>query len=407
MSEQTISLSHKVLNVTVLVAGLGYLVDMFDMFLFNMMRVTSLKDLGFSGDALTSAGLFISNAQMAGLIAGACLWGVISDKYGRKTGLLYSIALYSLGTLGSSCVWSEQTYAIMRFITGVGLAGELGAGIALITEKLSSEKRGGGVMVFITLGFIGVLLAALTSEFIYWRCAYLIGGIAGLLLLAMRMLLTESDLFKSLHPTTRRGDFLLIFKNPVRLKKYICGIFLLAPAVFIPQLLWTLSPEIGKAMGIEGIKANIILGLGYTGVIAGDLLASALSEKLQSRKKAALVFLMLGITIFITYMIWPITSLTAFYIYNSLLGLTFGVWVITVVWVAEQFGTNIRGTVATTSPNFARGLTIPMNIACAALKPYGILPAIAIIGTIIFILAAFSLKGLSETYGKNLDYVEN
>lgn len=402
-------LSGSLLTATVVVSSLGYMIDMFDLFLFNMLRGTSLKDLGLDGKALTEAGLLISNCQMIGLLIGACLWGVMADKFGRKIGLLSSIALYSGGMLLSAFVTDEYSYAAARFITGMGLAGELGAGLALIAESMTAARRGYGVLVFISLGFVGVLLAALTAEFMYWRHAYMLGGVAGIILLCARLSLRESALYGRMAGSkVLRGSFRILLAERRRFKFYISGIFLLVPAVFIPQLVWTLSPEIGRSIGVNGaVKANIVLGAGYSCVLLGDILASVLSEKLRSRKKAVLMFLGLGVTLFLFYLCAPPKGLTAFYMANAALGLTFGVWVVTVIWVAEHFGTNIRGLAVTTVPNFARGMTIPMNLAYQSLQGFGSLAAIGMIGGGVFVLAFLGWLFLSETHGKNLDYAEH
>lgn len=408
MTQEKSRLIDKVITITVIITGLGYFIDMFDMFLFNMLRVKSLTDLGFTGDALTQSGLFIANCQWAGLLLGAYLSGVAGDKFGRKTTLFASIILYSLGSIATSFVTDVHAYGLTRFITGLGLAGELGAGLTLITEKLSAGRRGYGVMIFIIMGFVGVLAAALAAELMYWRHAYLLGGVLGMALLATRILLSESSMFEQIaEKNIMRGGLSLIARNPALLKKYICAIFFVAPTVFIPQILWTLSPEIGKSMGIlEPIHPPIILGIGYTCVILGDLMAMVLSERLQSRKKATIIFLMFGILVFTKYLFWPASTLIEFYVLNGLIGLTFGIWVIGAVWAAEHFGTNVRATATTTIPNFARGLTILMNLAYGNLKYMGPLNAAGVIGFTIFVLALIGWRGLSETHGKNLDYVE-
>jgi MFS family permease len=263
------TLSRKIFDVTVIITGLGYFIDMFDMFLFNMMRVTSLTELGLSGPALTDAGLFISNCQMMGFLVGAYLSGVLGDRVGRKTSLFVSIIIYSFGSFASGFVEDVNTYALIRFITGLGLAGELGAGLTLIIEKLAPNRRGVGAMIFITLGFLGALCSGLLAETVYWRTAYMIGGIAGFVLLLLRAFLMESGMYENMpRQNIIRGGLRLIFKKPVLLKQYIGAIFILASYVFIPQILWTLSPEIGKSLGIqEPIKASIVTAIGFSCVV--------------------------------------------------------------------------------------------------------------------------------------------
>jgi MFS family permease len=342
------------------------------------------------------------------MVLGALIWGIMGDRIGRKPGLLYSILMYSLGTLASGMVNDPHLYAVARFFTGFGLAGELGAGVTLISERLSPSKRGYGITIFLCLGFVGVLLASLATEFIYWRHAYFIGGGAGLLLLLTRFALVESGFYLSAqNKTAKRGDLGGLLRNRKQLKIWICGILLVAPAVFVPQFLWTLSPEIAKLVGITApVKVNVVFGIGYSCVVLGDLLAGILSEKLKSRKKAVIIFLAAGASVFSIYLICPPQNLTVFYLINGLLGVTFGVWVVGTTWVTEQIGTNRRATIATTVPNFARGLTIPMNLAYAQLKTIDPVMGIVMIGAVIFVLSAYAWYSLRETWGKTLDYVD-
>jgi hypothetical protein len=236
-----------------------------------------------------------------------------------------------------------------------------------------------------------------------------VGGIAGLLLLFARTILKESGLFTlSLDKKVVRGGFGPIIKNPRYLLFYFCSIAQILPNVFMPQLIWTLSPEIAKAMHVAGdVKANIALGIGFGLGVFGDLLVAFISTKLRSRKKASIMFLWVSAAIFLGYLLIPLQNLFLFYAFNAMLGLTCATWAMGALWAAEHFGTNIRATVATTTPNFARAMTIPMNMAYIALKPgFGILNSIGIIGTVIFVLAFLGWLGLRETYGRDLNYVE-
>jgi MFS family permease len=404
----TPALSRNVLDTTVIVASAGYLVDMYDLFLFSMVRVKSLTDMGLSGDTLTTAGLFVANAQMAGLIVGAALWGMLADRIGRKTCLFASIFLYSIGSICCAFVGDVETYALARFLTAVGLAGELGAGIAIIAEKLSPEKRGTGVMVFITLGFCGVVLAAILAEFMAWRHMYMAGGVAGLLLLLARVRMTESAMFTaSLGKRVARGSFRLIFAQKENLKKYLAAITVITPPIFVAQILWTLSPEIALAMGVEGeVRANIVLAASYGAIIAGDFAACYLSEKYKSRRLPVISFLLAGAFVFTVFMLWQPQNWYVFVGLNALIGFFLALWVVAGIWAAEQFGTNIRATVTTTVPNFARAAGIPMNLAFGALKGYDTILAVTLIGSCVFILGFIAWGVLRETYGRDLDFVD-
>lgn len=371
--------THKIWDMTVLIAALGYFVDMYDFFLYNMLRVPSLQEMGFSGDALTSAGMMISNFQMAGILLGAFLWGILGDKIGRKKGLLFSILVYSTGSLLTAMVQDPHSYAAARFITAIGLSGEIGAGIALITERLSAHRRGYGVMIFLSAGYLGVIAAGLGASLLPWRVNYIIGGVAGLMILLTRTMLPESQLFKNIRDQNiPRGHLMILLQKPVRLLWLLCGISLMITCTFTPQIIWTLSPEIGKAMGItETISAPMILMIGFTGGILADIISQYISEKWRSRKKTTLLFLLLSMTVFASYLCWPEKSLTGFMLFNGLMGLTFGVWMITTSWIAEHFGTNIRATITTLSPSIARALTVVMNLAYAGLKDHGVVMASA------------------------------
>lgn len=400
------ALTNTLWNATVLVTSLGYLVDMFDIFLFNMFRVASLTELGFSGADLTARGLFISNCQYAGIFLGAYAWGFLGDRIGRKKCLFGSILLYSVASIACAFVYDVNSYAVARFAAGFGLAGELGVGITLIAEKLNGRNRGYGSTIFISLGFVGVMLAAVAAQYMYWRDAYILGGVAGLALMVARGFLMESGMFENLPGTgVKRGGLGLIFGNPQMRRQFIGTILLLVPGVFGPQIVWTLSPELARSAGIaDPVMPNIVLGVGFAGFILGDLIAIYISEKLQSRKKAALISLLAATAVLALYFIWTPQTPMQFYMLNGLFGCTLGMWVLGTVWAAEQFGTNIRATVATTAPNFARGATLVMNLAFASLKSYGALAAMGIIGAAVFALAYWGWRQLPETYGKDLDY---
>lgn len=402
-------LSRKLCDATVIVAGLGYLVDFYDLYLFNVVRVKSLTEIGLSGDALTQAGFFVANVQLTGLILGACLWGIVADRMGRKPGLFASILLYSIGSLACAFVHNVEAYAAARFITAIGLAGELGAGVALISEKLSADRRGPGVMIFITLGFVGMLVAAFGVEVMYWRNMYLMGGVAGLFLLLARAALTESGMYaQAKGKKIVYGGFSLLLKNRKNLISYLCSIGMMLPPVFCAQVFWTLSPEIGKAMGIaEPVKANITLAVCYISIMVGDFAVCYLSERLKSRRKAVLLFLAGGALALGWILVSKPATTEAFYAANILLGLFTSFWVVGAVWVAEQFGTNIRATATTTVPNFARAGAIPMNLAFAQLKAVSPLFAATVIGSTVFILALFCASRLKDTYSRDLNFVES
>jgi putative MFS transporter len=394
---------------TVVIAGTGYLVDMFDLFAFNMLRVKSLKSLGLDPDAVTAVGVNIINAQLAGLILGAYIWGKLGDRFGRTRVLLGSILLYSITSLLTSMVQDPWQYGILRFLTGIGLAGELGAGITLISEEFSDKRRGLGVGIFIILGFVGVVLASFVAQTIDWRSCYVVGGLMGLALLFLRCRLHESILFSSTKHQTgiKYGGLTPILSNSGLRGKFVQGILLILPTVFVPQIVWSLSPEIAKAKGISGIDPATVLGFGYTMVIVGDFLAIYLAEKLKSRKRSISVFSSAGCVFFLVFLFCPFHSANEYYLWSSMLGMTFGTWVVGSTVIAESFGTNIRATAATTIPNFSRGCVILMNFALMALKPaLGITNAMTCVGAVIFVLSIIAIYLTKETYGTDLTFVD-
>ncbi len=408
MTNQAQPLTNRVLSLVVIVTSLGYFVDFFDFLLFGMLRVKSLTDLGLSGDALTQSGLFIVNCQAAGIIIGAYISGVLGDRYGRKNALFLSILVYSLGSIACSFVQDVESYAAARFITAMGLAGELGTGVTLIAEGLSAKRRGYGVMVFISMGFLGGLAAGVIAELLPWRTCYLVGGAMGLVLLALRVLISESGMYSKMEgKDLTRGGLGLLFRKPLLLRRYLAAILIMTPGVLVTQVLLSLSPEFAKDAGIvDTVKVNIALSLGFTVALFTDFAAVALSEYLKSRKKAVLIFMVLSFLAVMKHLLWPAQTVPMFYLSCGLLGLVFGLWTICAFWAAEQFGTNIRATVATTVPNIARTLVIPMNLAYAGLKHYGALNAATIVSLMVFAIALASWYLLSETHGKNLDYYE-
>lgn len=406
-STTTPSYSLNIFSPLVIITALGYMVDVYDMLLFNVVRVPSLTDMGLSGDALTNAGLLILNMQMAGLLIGGLAFGIAGDKIGRKSCLLVSILIYSLATLLCAFVQDPNHYALLRFVAGLGLSGEVGIGISLITESLSRERRGMATTLFCFIGISGAILAAIAGNFLEWRTCYLIGGLAGLALLATRALICESGLFEKLKATqVSRGSLLIIFKNATLLRRYIACILIGMPIYFAIGVLWTLAPELGKAMGVtEVIKPAIAVGIGYTGLVIGDVIAGTLSQVYRSRVKPLLLFMTATGVLLVTFFFSRDLHVSEYYAFCLGAGLTTGYWVNMVTLAAEQFGTNIRATAATSIPNFVRATLLPMNLVIAALKPeLGIAMAALIVGGGALVIALLAMTQLEETFGKDLDY---
>jgi len=405
--------SSKILNAAVIVAALGYFVDIYDLLLFGFVRVKSLTDLGFSGQDLTDKGLSLQNWQMFGMLVGGILWGVLGDKRGRVKVLYFSIALYSIANILNGFATGYADYALYRLLAGIGLAGELGAGITLVAEVLPKHKRGLGTMLVASVGLSGALLAWVVERNFGWRDCYFIGGGLGILLLLLRVSVAESGVYKQLKAQKHisRGNFLALFTNWDRLSRFLRCIFIGTSTWFVIGILVFFSPEFGKAKGLEGILASNAIAMAYIGLILGDLASGILSQLLRSRVKVMAIFLTLDVLAVWAYLALPFSSPTMFYLCHFVLGFSVGFWVIFVTIGAEQFGTNLRSTVATSVPNFARGMQVPINESFKYLKGAAVTGSVItagyIVGAVCLGIAFIALWGLKETFDRDLDYVED
>ena len=400
---------NHLLQVPVLVAALGYLVDMYDLFLFSVVRVPSLLSLGTSQERLLDDGIILLNLQMAGLLIGGIFWGILGDKRGRLSVLFGSILIYSLANIANGFVTSFEQYAVLRFIAGVGLAGELGAGITLVAEVLPRKIRGYGTTLVATMGVLGAVLAYFVADLFAWRISYFIGGGLGLLLLVLRMRIFESGIFvKMKEKNVQRGNVLMLFNNKKRFLKYLKCILVGLPIWFVVGILITFSPEFGKALGItEPVNAGKAVMFSFTGQVLGDLASGFLSQYFQSRRKIISVFMLISFVMAATYLLFPTKDIAVFYAICALLGFANGYWTLFVTIAAEMFGTNLRATVATSAPNFVRGAIIPLTAVFIYLKmSWGIIYAASAVGLLTFVIALIALKYLEETFNKDLNYVE-
>ncbi|HEY8510722.1 MAG TPA: MFS transporter [Cyclobacteriaceae bacterium] len=396
-------------STPVVVAALGYLVDIYDLVLFGIVRIPSLRGIGIPDDQILTEGIHLIDAQMFGLLIGGIVWGIFGDKKGRLSVLFGSILLYSLANIANGFVTNVGQYTVIRFLAGVGLAGELGAGITLVAEILPKEIRGYGTTLVATVGMFGAVLAYFIAEAFDWRVAYFIGGGLGILLLIMRIGVFESGLFaKAKQTAASRGNFFLLLTNGRRLKKYLGCILIGMPTWYVVGILIFLSPELGAALGIaEPMVAGKAVMFSYVGLAIGDMASGLISQWLKSRKKVVRLFILLTGLQVLLYVYAPIRSTEFLYFMCVMLGVSVGYWALFVTIAAEQFGTNLRATVTTTVPNFIRGTLPALNFFFVAAKDqWGILNAALIVGagTIIIALAALSL--LSETFHNDLDYIE-
>jgi MFS family permease len=394
---------------TVLVAALGYFVDIYDLILFSIVRGKSLASLGLSPAEVLDQGVFVFNMQMFGMLLGGLVWGILGDKRGRLSVLFGSILLYSVANIANGFVHSVGQYGVLRFVAGVGLAGELGAGITLVTEIMGRESRGYGTTLVASIGILGAVVAALIGDSFSWQVAYFVGGGLGLGLLLLRVGLYESGMFEGVKASgVSRGNFLSLFKTWARAKRYLSIIFMAVPIWYGIGILVTFSPEIAKAMGTAPLpKAGTAVMLAYIGLCVGDLASGALSQLMRSRKKVVGIFMGLTAASIALYFVIGGVSQTVFYASCAILGFSAGYWAIFVTMASEQFGTNIRATAATTAPNFVRGAVVLLTLSFKALKvSLGAREAAIVVGVGTLVVAAVSLFSLGETFGKDLDFVE-
>ncbi len=409
------------IRLAILVSALGYFVDVYDLILFSILRQASLTDLGYSGDQLVSLGGYLLNMQMGGFLVGGVLWGVVGDKIGRIELLFGSILLYSVGNIlngfvgqfgaGIDAVISPiDQYAVLRFITGVGLAGEIGGGITLVAELLPKDKRGYGTTIVVATGVAGAVVAALVYEIFSWRMAYIVGGIMGLGLLALRVSVAESGIFKAVAEKEHiaRGNFFMLFTSWDRFSRYINCILVGLPIWYSLGIVVTFSPELAPALGItQKVVAGTSVFWFYCGITMGSVANGLFSQWLQSRKLAIGVFLAGTLLSLAAIFRIPLGSAEVFYTMIFVVGFFTAYWAMMVTVAAEQFGTNLRATVATSVPNFVRGATVLSVMLFEFLRPQtGVLGAAEIVGLIVAAFALLAFFSLRETFHLDLDYVE-
>ena len=398
-----------ILSFPVIVAALGYFVDIYDLLLFSIIRIPSLRSLGLNDEQIAKQGLFIINIQMIGLLVGGIIWGILGDKKGRLKVLYASIILYSIGNIANGFVQTVDQYALVRFITGIGLAGELGAGITLVSELLPKEKRGIGTSMVAGIGLTGAVVAFFLKEEFPWRTCYFIGGGLGFILLLLRVGVLESGMFKNIQfASVSKGNFLMLFSSGKRLRKYLSSILIGLPTWYVIGILITFSKEFGKSMGIRGtIDPGKAVMFAYAAISVGDILAGFVSQWLKSRKRA--LYLFYAITAFSIVWFFNLqgSDVTTLYIVSALLGFGTGFWAIFVTMAAEQFGTNIRATVATTVPNMVRGsLTLVSLLFTQLQSSVDYVKAGWITGIVVMIIGIVSVILAEETYHKDLNYLE-
>lgn len=398
------------IHLAVVVAALGYFVDTFDIQLFSVVRVASLKDLGLSPEEITRAGVLLINWQMAGMLLGGLLWGVLGDRKGRTRVMFGSILLYSLGSIANAFVTTIPAYAALRFLTGMGLAGEIGAGITLVSEILPKETRGYATTLVGACGVAGVAVAALMSDYLDWRVAYIVGGVLGLLLLVMRVAVNESGMFNAMAEagSVACGHFWQLFTKRARFWRYIGCIAVGMPMWFVASILGVFAPEIAKGVGItDPVKVSTTLLVTTLAMAAGGAANGLISQWVKSRKRAIMLFLT-GCIVTTVLMLFGIgLSAQGYYILMGVNGFFIGYWTVLLATTAEQFGTNLRTTATSTVTNLIRATVILDTTLITALTPsIGFLNSVKITAVLCFALGAVALWRLPETYARDLEFVE-
>ena len=399
----------KSLMIPVMVAALGYFVDLYDIVLFGVVRVASLTAIGVAGDEVTSKGILLLNLQMIGMLIGGVGWGIIGDKIGRRFALIATIAMYSLANIANGFVNDVTSYAILRFIAGVGLAGEFGAGVTLVSEILPKQYRGYGTTVISFLGLVGALTASVVGSAFDWRTAYFIGGGMGIIVLIGRVIsLRESEMFEAQKQTAHtRGDITLLLRSKTLLK-YLAVIAIGVPIWYVSGLIVTFSPEFGTALNLtRAITAAETLRWQAIGLAIGSALCGLISEMIKNRKKVVWACFSLMFALIIVLLKTGATNPTFFLATIFVIGLGQGYWTVFITMAAEQFGTNIRATVATSVPNFVRAMVVPMTMILSSLRhQVGLINGTMLIGSVVFGLAFWSLYAMKETYGRDINFVE-
>ena len=400
-----------VLSLTVIVGALGFFVDVYDLLLFSIVRKPSLKSLGLSPKEILDQGELIISIQMIGLVVGGLIWGVIGDKKGRLSVLFGSILIYSLANIANGMATTVTQYTIMRFIAGIGLAGELGASITLVSEMLPKEMRGIAASIIATVGVFGAVAAFFVYKFFgNWRTCFYIGGGMGLLLLLLRVSIFESGLYDEVKKqNVERGNLLMIINNKSRLFRYMKGVFIGLPVWYVIGILITFSDEFGKRFGISNIDPGQAIMYQYIAIGVGDMTAGMLSNYLKSRKKALFTFYGICSFFIILFFMQSGGNATTMYILIACLGFGSGISVLYITMSAEQFGTNLRATTAISIPNVVRGF-LPLMIllfkAIRSLTNDNYVLSAEIVGAIVMLVAVIAAYHTKESFGNDMNFIE-
>jgi MFS family permease len=418
---KTKSLKDKSVIILITVAALGYFVDTYDLLVASLVRAESIISLGLADtdntQLIKEIGVSLESWQSVGLLIGGLFFGILGDKIGRKKVLFGSIAVYSVANLFNGLLVPEmpfllESYKGLRFLSGLGLAGELGIGITMVSEILSAEKRGYGSMIVVSFGILGIVLAACLAVYttISWNTMFLIGGGMGIALLILRIGVKDSLIFeKQSSSKIKRGDFISILKTPNLLKKFLICIAIGFPSYFVVGLPIKFAPNFGEAFGLEGVSIAITILTFYITLSLADIAANFISQKVKSRKKVLYFFNVMcffSISLFCFYP--PSSAFQYHFFYTPLLGFSIGYWALLVTTTSETFGSNLRATTTTLVPNIIRSLFIPIAAAFLYLESLfdSSVVSASIIGLICCVIAIVGTYFLKETYGRDLDFVE-
>lgn len=397
------------LVLAIVASALGFFVDLYDIIIVSVVRRESLLAVGVASGDLVGKGVWLLNVQMAGMLLGGFLWGILGDKRGRLSVLFGSIVLYSAATLANGYATTYEQYLLLRFLAGVGLSGELGAGVTLVSEQMPQKWRGIGPSIIGSFGMLGAIAGAWIGGRFDWQLTYKIGGLMGFGLLVLRLGVLESGLYENLRRATiSRGNLGLIFNDRRKLLVYLSVILMGFPGWFINGVVMTFSPEIGKAMGMTELPSvSTVFMVFFLGFTFGDFSSGFVSQALQSRKRALRLYLGAFAVLFALYLLFARQSLAAYYAAFLGLGVAAGYTIVLLTAAAEHFGTNIRSTVTTSTLNLLRASVIPQTTAFSLLLPLvGAFYAALVVGVCSLGIAFWALGNLRETFHDNLDFID-
>jgi MFS family permease len=404
------TVTPKAVALGIIVSALGFFVDLYDIMALAAIGENSLKDIGVSENAMKGNLNYLQSMQMFGMLIGGFLWGIVGDKYGRLKVLFGSIILYSAFTLLNAFVANTGQYVACRFLAGLGLAGELGAGITLVSEQMKKEKRGLGPAIIAGFGVLGAIVAVIVGKNYDWKTVYIVGGVLGFLLLVLRFGVMESGLFKIAKlAKASKGNFLIILRNKNYLKKFICILLVGIPGWFVNGVMMQFSNYISRSMGMDPIpdKGKVIIFF-FVALSLGDVLGGLVSQWLKSRKKSIYIFLFAHLLMLLLFFTVARTSVQLYYAIFAGLGLTVGFVIQLFTLAAENFGTNIRTLVTSSGLNLVRGWVIPLGALFAWMNgPLHIIEwkSAAIIAFSVALVSLLALTQLDETFHNDLEFV--